>query len=288
MARLTKLDKAFLELEKELEMMTRVGENEIVFNNVQALRESNKVLDEFYRKYANKDGQIELHEFRKFKRSTKLKRRLTEALYVATREDSKVTRQMLTDVFKRSYKGTQSLMISEFEKKEKKKVVGIKKTFSHVRSVDKKIEGLNWADRMDRDRKDVVKIINKQVVKGVEEGKLYHQVAEELADALDVNMNSALRIARTESHRVISDAKEESLLELHKAGVEANKKWISAKDERVRSTHRGLDGQVVGANEDFQSPSGASGPSPGNLGDPAEDINCRCIMVLTFDEKTMG
>jgi Phage Mu protein F like protein len=59
------------------------------------------------------------------------------------------------------------------------------------------------------------------------------------------------------------------------------KTWISQRDRDVRPTHVQLDGQTVGWLEDFVSPSGAHGPSPGQLGDPAEDVNCRCFSAPT-------
>ena len=283
-----KLDKAFKELEKELDAIEKMGDRQIIYNNIEALERTNNLISDFYVKYANKDGQIALEEFRKYDRGRKLKKRLAEALYVATREDNQLTRQILKDTFKRSYKGTVGVMEKAFQEKQAREVISIKKDYSSSSSVNKKIEGLSWADRNNRNRNKVVREINTKVIKGMENGETYHQVANKLVDALDIKMNDALTIARTEGHRVRSDAKEAALEEIHKAGGTANKKWLSMNDERVRTNHVDMHGQIVGMNEDFQSPSGASGPSPGNLGDPAEDINCRCVMVLTFEEKTMG
>jgi hypothetical protein len=39
-----------------------------------------------------------------------------------------------------------------------------------------------------------------------------------------------------------------------------------------------MDGQKRALDENFNSPSGASGPCPGSLGTSSEDIRCRCAM----------
>ena len=67
------------------------------------------------------------------------------------------------------------------------------------------------------------------------------------------------------------------------------KEWVSSRDERIRdgkdASHVEMDGQVVAVDEDFNDPiSGASGPAPGQMGDPADDINCRCVMVALMTE----
>lgn len=62
-----------------------------------------------------------------------------------------------------------------------------------------------------------------------------------------------------------------------RAGVSSNT-WISMRDDRVRHTHRVLDGQVRNVGRMFQSPSGAQALHPGGFGVAAEDVNCRCVL----------
>jgi HK97 family phage portal protein len=61
------------------------------------------------------------------------------------------------------------------------------------------------------------------------------------------------------------------------------KKWLSTRDQLVRGTHAGLDGQIVGTNRKFKSPSGAEASHPGAFGVASEDINCRCAMRPVID-----
>jgi len=56
----------------------------------------------------------------------------------------------------------------------------------------------------------------------------------------------------------------------------------STQDKLVRDTHAELDGQTVPADQPFTSPSGATAMHPGDFGDPAEDVNCRCNVIAAI------
>jgi hypothetical protein len=48
-----------------------------------------------------------------------------------------------------------------------------------------------------------------------------------------------------------------------------------------------MDGQIVEADKNFRSPSGATGPHPGDLGTTArENVNCRCVSIAVPDEAS--
>jgi hypothetical protein len=88
-------------------------------------------------------------------------------------------------------------------------------------------------------------------------------------------------IARTESVRTISEAREQAFRQMLDAtGIDASaceQTWRSVHDNRTRETHRDLDGQVRQLGQPFQSPSGAQLRYPGDpLAPAAEVINCRC------------
>lgn len=76
----------------------------------------------------------------------------------------------------------------------------------------------------------------------------------------------------------------------HKQGGVPGKEWLSSKGGDTRDTHVGLDGQQRSIDDDFESESGASGPTPGALGRAEEDINCRCttIPLLDFAQEGRG
>lgn len=62
------------------------------------------------------------------------------------------------------------------------------------------------------------------------------------------------------------------------------KTWKSAKDEKVRGTHRALDGKIVGFEDLFVSPSGARLRYPHDRSAPlAETAGCRCTASYRLD-----
>tara|TARA_Y100000310_G_scaffold117707_1_gene116447 strand:+ start:1188 stop:3302 length:2115 start_codon:yes stop_codon:yes gene_type:complete len=83
-------------------------------------------------------------------------------------------------------------------------------------------------------------------------------------------------IARTE---VIGASNGGTLLAWKQSDVVDSKTWLAALDERTRVTHTIMHGQTVMLGEDFESPEGATGPAPGQMGEAGEDINCRCTMT---------
>ena len=93
-------------------------------------------------------------------------------------------------------------------------------------------------------------------------------------------------IARTESHRALSQGRYQAFSQLadrydiDESGI--TRTWNATKDKRTRDTHADMDGQQVSGFEPFISPSGARLRFPGDPNAPAaETINCRC--VETYD-----
>lgn len=108
----------------------------------------------------------------------------------------------------------------------------------------------------------------------------------EAAPIFRAYLNRALRfranaIARTEAMTALHAAAEESMRQAIDAGqvseASVTKIWRSAKDGRVRHSHRALDGQRVKFQASFVSPSGARLKYPGDPNAPAAEIvSCRC------------
>lgn len=97
-------------------------------------------------------------------------------------------------------------------------------------------------------------------------------------------------IGRTEALTALNAGAYEALRQAVDEGkIEAaaiRRTWRSASDLRVRDTHVALNGDTVGLDEPFVSPSGARMLYPGDvsLGAPAaERINCRCFPQVRID-----
>lgn len=172
-------------------------------------------------------------------------------------------------------------------------------------AVENPISGLTLKDTLEKNRKEIIYGIKQAVGVGLMNGDRYTTMAKRIAKQVDYDYNKAIRIARTEAHRVRErgniDAAESVDKELQKTttGMRMVKTWKTMKDERVRpqyarktkkgwkrgitkngADHVKLDGQTVLAADmfDLGTYKGAKvqATAPGQSGVAAHDINCRC------------
>lgn len=117
--------------------------------------------------------------------------------------------------------------------------------------------------------------------------------AADIEKIVTAYQNRAIRwrsenIARTETLRAVQAGNFEAYQQAVESGKIAaqnvRKVWNSARDNRVRDTHRVLNGESVGLNEGFVSPSGAILRYPLDPNAPLEEtVNCRCNVTYRVD-----
>lgn len=142
------------------------------------------------------------------------------------------------------------------------------------------IDRLTLNDRLERNRRKVIAEIRHQLTQGLILGNSYEEMAKRMEKVLEGNARKARVIARTETHRIRNTGKIDSAKRAAELGIDMVKVWDATLDMRTRPAHRRLDGKKVAVNENFTSPSGGIGPAPGMMGNPKDDINCRCIFRL--------
>lgn len=99
----------------------------------------------------------------------------------------------------------------------------------------------------------------------------------------NVALHRATTIARTETYRAYDYANREVSDYITNLGIPLSKVWLTARDERVRNTHRVLHKKAVGQNEVFYV-GGYPAPAPRQTGIAREDINCRCSVIYKIIE----
>lgn len=119
--------------------------------------------------------------------------------------------------------------------------------------------------------------LRRQLAEGIEAGEGIPDLAARVERVMgDRIKSSAETIARTEVHGTFEQT---GVLAIQTAadelGLTYTKEWVTALDERVRPDHEAAHGQTVGISEEYEV-GGARGMAPGEMGDPAQDINCRC------------
>ncbi|MBO7205141.1 MAG: hypothetical protein J6V08_01840 [Candidatus Methanomethylophilaceae archaeon] len=130
----------------------------------------------------------------------------------------------------------------------------IEPTAEEVReTIDKKIQGKTWRDRMDG---------------------YFPKTVSDSGQAAGT-INEVIRIAETEAHR---DSNAAAWSTAKKAGA-TQKIWHTMQDDRVRDSHYYLEGVAAPIDGEFYSFLGNSTQYPGQWGVAEEDVNCRCWLT---------
>lgn len=173
-------------------------------------------------------------------------------------------------------------------------------TYGELKRSNLKFSGFGFNEQWTRDIIDYFRlhILNKAVLPITETTKnIIRQVLEQaqtegwgvtetvneiLKKTKEVNMHRARVITRTESVRAMNVG---SLLGADKSSIVLDKEWITARDERVRSSHRLLDGKTLDMEDTFAN--GCAFPGDPN-GSAKETINCRCTIALVPKRDANG
>lgn len=136
--------------------------------------------------------------------------------------------------------------------------------------------------RLGEDVDKLKKSIRSELSRGVANGSTWNQMAVQIAKGMNspfnTAINNAIRISRTEGHRIQQQSALDAQQAAKESGADIVKQWCATLDDVTRETHQKLDGQIREIDEDFEV-DGMTAPYPGGFGDPAEDCNCRCCIL---------
>jgi len=121
--------------------------------------------------------------------------------------------------------------------------------------------------------------IRSTITQSLIQGEAYETVAAKLKRRLDIGASNAMRIARTEMHRVEVQGRRDSLDHAKNVGVAMIYQWIATLDKRTRDRHQEYDGIKSDQDGMFDLPGIGKVEGPGLTGLADEDINCRCTIV---------
>lgn len=152
------------------------------------------------------------------------------------------------------------------------------------KAIKNPLDKVGFLQRNENNNEANKNMLNRIITNGIIQGKGYAQIAEDIDKRFDIGFNNALRIARTEGHRVANQGTLDAMKEAQSKGVKAKKKWLTARDEKVRAEHQQLNGQIVNIDEYFELYStGDKALYPGGFGVPSLDINCRCVAITILE-----
>lgn len=145
--------------------------------------------------------------------------------------------------------------------------------------LDSKVSGGLYS-RLGVNVNELKKQIASEISRGLSNSSSFNQIAGNLQWCIGGDYNKAIRIVRTEGHRIQNQSALDAMHRAVNVGASIKKQWDSTLDGVTRDTHRELDGQIVDVDEEFVIPStGARAMYAGGFGDPAEDCNCRCCIL---------
>lgn len=122
--------------------------------------------------------------------------------------------------------------------------------------------------------------VTSAVTQAVLQGQTVPQLAASIAGIAAMDQRAAMKAARTAITSAHSLGKLKGYERAADMGIGVKKQWLAALDSRTRSSHRHLDGETVGLDEEFSN----GLKYPGDPDGPGSEIyNCRCTLVPVID-----
>lgn len=281
------------------------GAEEAIRKEFKKLLKSLKAyIGEVHEKYAAGDGTLSFADLQKAGYDARFLEEIEKRISVATPKVAKELHQLVNDTYKLAYES----MVQGVEKVAKG--ADLDETFSDAVAITPDqikavVNNPYMENALLKNHQTIIYDIRQAVSVGLMNGDRYNTIAQKITVALDKEngpYKNAMRIARTEAHRVREagnkDAAEKVDKELQNGttGLRMCKTWKTMKDERVRpqyvrkrkkggwvkgfsnkgANHMKLEGQTVLATEPFDLQDGNKADAPGSSGVAGHDIHCRC------------
>ena len=123
---------------------------------------------------------------------------------------------------------------------------------------------------------DAEKVINRPIAGKTFRERVTEYLNGDMGETTGTPAEAIARVAETDSVRIYNESKLETAVNL---GAK-EKTWHTMGDEKVRDTHELLDGVSAPIDGLFYTYTGARAQAPGQFGDAAEDVGCRCWLTV--------
>lgn len=147
-----------------------------------------------------------------------------------------------------------------------------------LKAVQKTGDDFKLSKKLSGNTTELKKQVKSELQRGLASQLSYADIARNISNYGQADMNRSMRIARTEGHRVQSEARLDSMYAAKKKGADIVKQWDATLDGQTRPNHRQLDGQIRELDEPFEV-GGMKVDCPGGFGIASEDCNCRCCVL---------
>lgn len=262
------------------------------------LKELKTFVSDTYVKYAE-DDKLTFAMLQKAGYDARFLEEIERRIDITTPKAAKELRALIEETYKIAYEG----MVDGVSKMG---VNGLDDVFADAvaitpeqikAAVQNPVSGLTLKDTLEKNRKEIIFNIKRIIGVGLMNGDRYSTMARNIAKQVDGDYKKAIRIARTETHRVREAGNHDAGLKVDRelqngtSGMRMTKTWRTMGDERVRPqrkrkgkpskmgrgpNHIILNKQTVLEDEDFDLKDGNKAPCPGSSGVAGHDIHCRC------------
>ena len=289
------LEQQFAELRSKTLRQQNQAEKKIRATYKELLSDLQGFLGKEYAQLAQ-DGKLTYSILKQKGEYARFLEEVTKRLDGITPDVSKEIHKAVNDIYELNYKGlveAVSKAKDTVELAEDLKSVASATPEVIKSAINNPIEKLVLSDTLEHNRQTIIYNIRKQVGIGLVNGDTYNTMAKRIATSLDGDYKKAIRIARTETHKVREKGLNDAAIECSnainqgKSGLIMVKVWRTMKDQRVRDSHGPMEGEIALVDEEFELPSGSVTLSPSNSGVASDDINCRCYLsykLMTAEE----
>ena len=297
------LDDLLAQVRRIEEHREKGTEAKIRKNYQEILKELRHYLADTYSQYAE-DDKLTYEILQRHSRYARFLDEVEKKINDLSPETKRLIRSTVEQVYEHTYNG----MIDAVQDRAQDVVSGLKGCTQAIlrRAVENPVSKLTLNDRLEKHRKEIIYDIKQAITVGLMNGDRYSTMAGRIKQSVDGSYKKAIRISRTETHRVREAGNLDAARSVQEALSSGNvplqmmKVWKTMKDERVRPAkqkgrnkqydHRKMDGVAVKIDEEFILPSGAKTMAPGQSGVAGEDINCRCYLsyeLRKVDEESV-
>lgn len=148
--------------------------------------------------------------------------------------------------------------------------------------IGKRIANLTLLDRIERNRKRLIVQLRDIILQSHKKEESIEELSQRIRNLVTNQANRMRLILRTEVHRVRNTIIYDLAQKASRVDSRLKKTWVAVMDTRTRTAHRRLHGTTIPIKGMFRSTAGGYGPSPGLMGNPGDDINCRCRLRINI------
>lgn len=235
--------------------------------------------------YASMEGKPTLDKARRYDRLNKMYNKIANELKQLGINEYKIDQNALKDTMKNSYYRSMYSFESSFN-------TGISFDILSAETINASLLNpltkVKWPNSIKTNINNLNLRLQSEINQSIIRGLSYRDTAKAVENIIvktkgaDVTgaVNKALRIVRTETHRIYNAGADLGFNHAQEAGNKLGikplrKLWLATFDDRTRTNHRDADGQLSNKQGEFEL-FGVTFDSPGNSGLAEEDINCRC------------